>query len=115
MRDREAADLRRRVARLHRGEAGDRFPTMLRDRITAWVRARRAGGAWWCELAGEVGLPAATLKRWATPRRSGPITLRPVEVVGVPPLGTVTLVTPSGLRLEGVTVTAAIAILRGVA
>lgn len=38
--------------------------------------------------------------------------MRPVDVIDAPPVGTVTVVTPTGLRLEGVAVADAIAILR---
>lgn len=112
--DKEARDLRRRIARLRRGRPGFRFSASLRRRITAWVVAHRERGIWWCDLAREIGVPAATLKRWATPRSTA-LGVREVEVIDAPPAGTVTLVAPSGLRIEGVEVETAIAILRGLA
>lgn len=39
--------------------------------------------------------------------------MRPVDVIDAPPAGTVTLVSPTGLRVEGVAIADAIAILRG--
>jgi hypothetical protein len=39
----------------------------------------------------------------------------PVDVIDAPAPGTVTLVSPTGLRIEGVAVADAIAILRGLA
>ena len=114
MADRDTRDLRRRVARLQRGR-GVRFPPLLREQITAWVRTRRASGAWWCDLAREIGVAEFTLQRWAAPRADGTTTLRPVEVIDAPPAGTVTLVSPTGLRIEGVAIADAIAILRGLA
>jgi hypothetical protein len=39
----------------------------------------------------------------------------PVDVVDAPPIGTVTLVAPGGIRIEGVSIDGAIAILRGIA
>lgn len=115
MTDREAQDLNRRVARLSTRGRGKRFPAVLRERISAWVRTRRDRGDWWCELAREVGVPAATLKRWAAPRADCVVEMRPVDVIDAPPVGTVTLVSPTGLRIEGVAIADAIAILRGIA
>ena len=69
MQDREAKDLRRRVARLKRDRPGFRFPAALRSEITTWVAKQRERGEWWCELARAIDVPAETLKRWATPRR----------------------------------------------
>ena len=42
-------------------------------------------------------------------------TMLPVEVVDAPPAGTVTIVAPTGLRIEGVAIADAIASLRGLA
>ncbi len=68
MQDREARELRRRVARLKRGRPGFRFSAPLRCRITAWVLMQRERGAWWCDLAREIGVSAETLRRWAAVR-----------------------------------------------
>lgn len=114
MQDREGRELRRRVARLKRDRPGFRFSTKLRADITAWVAKQRERGAWWCELSGAVGVPEQTLKRWAAPRATASVIV-PVEVIDAPPVGTVTLVSPTGLRIEGVAIADAIAILRGLA
>ena len=88
---------------------------MLHDRIVAWTAERRQRGDWWCELSRELGVPARTLKRWATPRPEGALSLRRVDVLDDPPIRTVTIVSPSGLRIEGVTIADAITLLRGLA
>lgn len=88
---------------------------MLRERIATWARRRRERGDWWCDLAREVGIPAVTLKRWTVQRTRDVVTMRPVDVIDAPPIGTVTLVAPTGLRIEGVAIVDAIAILRGIA
>jgi hypothetical protein len=41
--------------------------------------------------------------------------MKAVDVIDAPPVGTVTLVSPTGLRIEGVSIDAAITILRGIA
>jgi hypothetical protein len=114
MADRELRELQRRVARLQRGR-GVRFPTTLRDQIAAWVRDRRAHGDWWCDLSGAIGIAPETLKRWAMPRADGALAMLPVDVIDAAPAGTVTIVSPTGLRVEGIAIADAIAILRGLA
>jgi hypothetical protein len=115
MTDRKLQDLRRRLDTIPRGR-GRRFPAALRERIVAWTAERRARGDEWCELSRELGIPAGTLKRWTTPSPEGPFSLRPVDVIDDEPPGrTVTIVAPSGLRVEGVTIADAITILRGLA
>lgn len=115
MQDREGRELRRRVARLKRDRRGFRFSSALRAEITAWVAKQRERGAWWRELSSEIGVREETLKRWATSRPTATLSLVPVEVIDAPPAGTVTLVSPTGLRIEGVAIADAIAILRGLA
>lgn len=115
MQRREARELRRRVARLKRDRPGFRYSAALRAEITAWVAEPREHDLWWCDLSRAVGVSAETLKRWATPRSEAPGAMLPVEVIDAPPLGTVTLVSPTGLRIEGVAVADAIAILQGLA
>ena len=90
-----------------------RYPPRLRARIAAWVAEQRAAGAWWCDVARPLGLPEQTLVRWSAPREAEGIAVVPVDVIDAPPEGTVTLVSPTGLRIEGVAIADAIAILRG--
>jgi hypothetical protein len=115
MQDREGRELRRRMSRLKRDRPGFRFSPTLRAEITTWVAKQRERGTWWCDLSRAIGVPEETLKRWAAPRPTGGATLLPVEVIDAPPAGTVTLVSPTGLRIEGVAIADAIAILRGLA
>ncbi len=115
MQDCEARELRRRVARLQRDRPGFRFSPALRAEISAWVAEQRRHGVWWCDLSRAIGVSAATLKRWTTPRAVATAVMLPVEVVDVPPIGTVTLVSPTGLRIEGVAIADAITILQGLA
>ena len=83
-----------------------------------WAAERVSRGAGWGELSRELGIPAKTLERWAGPRAEPAVALRPVDVVDAgdtPPDRTVTIVSPSGLRIEGVTIADVITILRGLA
>ena len=104
------------MARLRRPGPGERYPSRLRAQITAWIRARRNRGAWWCDVAHDLGVPAETLKRWAASvPNAATARMVAVEVIDAPPVGTVTLVSPTGLRTEGVAIADAITLLRGLA
>ena len=110
--DRELRGLRRHLGRIRRGR-GRRFPAGLRTRIITWCVARHAQGAEWAALASALGITARTLQRWTPPDRTPPVALRPVTVLDAPPARALTVVTPHGLRVEGVTVADVIAIVRG--
>lgn len=116
MRDLELRDLRRRLDAVPRGR-GRRFPAPLRERVVAWVTARRARGVGWRELSRELGVPARTLEHWALlrPEPEHIVALRPIDVIDEPSCRTVTVVAPSGVRIEGVTIADVITILRGLA
>jgi hypothetical protein len=111
--DRELRDLTRAIAAL-RKRRDARYPAKLRARITAWVAAQRERGEWWTDISAAIGLPTQTLVRWTESSSAGS-EMKPVEVIDAPPIGTVTLIAPTGLRIEGVSIDAAIAILRGIA
>jgi len=112
--DRELRDLSRALATVRRQGAA-RYPAKLRARITAWAIARRDRGDWWTEISEAIGLPTYTLVRWADASRSAAAEMKAVEVIDAPPSGTVTLIASTGLRIEGVSIDVAIAILRGIA
>jgi predicted transcriptional regulator len=106
--DRELTELRRAVTELGPMRPGRRLPALLRDRILAVVRARNAAGGSLRQLAENLGLSAETLSRWlaadgAEEPRKGAST-RPLPVVVAAPAVTLTLVTPGGHRLEGLSV-----------
>jgi transposase len=120
MLDRELRALRRRLDKITRGR-GRRYPVAVRERVQAWVGKRLAGGARWEELSRELDIAAATLQHWMTLHSAAEVALRPVDVIEAiasstaPAARTLTIMAPSGLRVEGVTVADAIAILRGMA
>ena len=114
--DRELRDLRHHLGAIPRGR-GRRIPAALRARVIAWAAARRTHGAGWRALARELGVSAGTLKHWLAPRvePTHAVALRPVAVTDEPARQPLTLVAPSGLRIEGATIADVIAILRGLA
>lgn len=80
-----------------------------------WTMRRRAKGDGPRELAQALGVPTTILRRWSQSRSTvAPVPLRRVEVIDEETAEwTLTLVAPTGMRIEGLTVAAAIAILRG--
>jgi hypothetical protein len=114
MKDQTLRFLRRDIARLPSGRRR-RFPLPLRARIMSWTAGRRASGAEWRELAEQLGVPAVTLQSWqalASSRTSSP-RLVPVEVLEEPSSTTMTLVSPTGWRIEGLPLALVAQLLRG--
>jgi hypothetical protein len=117
--DDEIRDLRRELARIERGR-GLWYPDALRERAAAWARAQRDVGATWREISAAVGLPAETLRRWTSvTARDTSAVLVPIEIVGERKVEAdgaddrdVRIVTPGGLRIEGLTTADVIAIVR---
>lgn len=118
MTDPELRELRRRLDSIPRGR-GRRIPLELRARVTAWVAKRRDHGDGWVELVHKLGVSTLTLQRWSSSPPSRPsreVMLRCVEVAEPAPVQrTIVLVSPTGLRIEGLTIADVIEILRGLA
>lgn len=108
--DRRASSLRHALSS-HEPGRGKRYPQALRDRVAEYARARRASGVSWATIAAELGLSFKTVHRWCTPRSDAPRAMRAVHVVPDGDHG-IALVSPSGIRVEGVTVADVIAVLR---
>ena len=111
MTEHQLSEIRNQV-RQRRGDRKCGFRPELRERIATWCLRRREQGAFWTEIARDVGVPAQTLKRWMT-SVSRPLAMKPVEIVAGHASSTVSIVTPAGVRVEGVTLDQAITILRG--
>ena len=88
-----------------------RYPAPFRAAAATLTRTQLDQGASVHRVAGALGLPARTLTRWL--QQSAPPVLRPVTVRPdpMPAVGPV-LVTPQGLRIEGLDLDALIAVLR---
>ena len=115
MTDPELRELRRRLDSIPRGR-GRRIPVELRTQVTAWVAKHRKRGDSWSELARKTGVSMLALQRWSLSPARRAVMLRRVEVAEAAPAErTVTLVSPTGIRIEGVTIADVIAILRGLA
>jgi DNA invertase Pin-like site-specific DNA recombinase len=95
----------RRALKAHRPGRGKRYGSKVKARVVEHARRRRAAGASWARIGEELGLKFETVRRWC-----GHGGMRRVEVVAEG--GGLALVAPSGLRLEGLTVADAIAVLR---
>jgi len=120
--DGEAVILRREIGRHERGR-GKRYDVALKRRVQAWISRRRHAGASLASIGAEVGLCLETVRRWlradlASPgkrlaRRSA---LVPVRVVDEPrAVRTVSVVSPSGFRVDGLALAEAAAMLRALA
>jgi hypothetical protein len=111
MADQQTRALRRRLAR-HGGGRGKRYPQALRDDVGAWVRKRRKAGVTWQAIVDEIELSLESLRRWSglDMSRSRGGRVLPVEVVSEG--GDVRVVSPSGYRVEGLSLSDAAALLR---
>ena len=107
-------ELQRALAQVQRRRGRDtRYPEELRARVGAWVADRRLHGDLWADIVKELGVPVGTqtLQRWAAAHE--PLAMLPVELAGASPSPPgISIVTSMGVRIEGLTITEAIAILR---
>ena len=104
----EARFLRRELDRIgtRRGRC---VPPELKARATAWITEQRARGRAVAVLAVELGVAAGTVLRWSN---GGVRALVPVSVVPDEAPTFVAVVSPSGFRIEGVTLADAVRVLR---
>jgi len=109
--------LRRRVQALGPRHRGARIPAALRRAIAVYARDERAGGASCGAIAERLGVCAESIRRWAftEPVRDGRGGLVPVHVVAETAGTTLTVWSPSGYRVDGLSVGAAAELLRRLA
>jgi transposase len=108
----ELAGLRREIQRGERG-VGKRYAPELRRRVTAWAESRHRDGATWEAIAAELGIALNTVRRWCDDVEASSRSLVPVRIqVPAAAARTVTVVSPGGYRVEGLSVTEAAAMLR---
>jgi hypothetical protein len=98
-----------RALSAHRPGRGKLYAASTQAQVVAFALGRRAEGASWNQISSEVGIRFETLRRWL---ERAP-TMRTVEIIPDASRGTsVAVVSPSGHRLEGLTLDEAIAALR---
>ena len=112
MTTRHASSLRAALAS-HEPARGKRYEPLLKARIIGFARSRRAEGGSWVQIASEVGLAFETLRRWCVAAEpSASRAMVPVQVVADPIDHTVSVVSASGHRIEGLTLQEAVSVVR---
>lgn len=108
--------LRREIALIGRGR-GKRYSAELKTRVVAWAELRRRQGASWPVLSAELGLGLDTVRRWceasAKPTKRMQA-LVPVRVVPSRAARTLSVVSPGGFRIDGLSPEEAVALLRAI-
>jgi len=119
--DRLEARAREAVRGLGRRGRTQRIPSGVRERVVAYAQEARARGVSWRRIARAVGLSAAGVQRFAQARRAERrAALVPVRVPApvaetLPTSEGLRLVSPSGHRVECLSLEDAIALLRALA
>lgn len=85
------------------------MPPELKFRVCSWIRTRRAAGRTVAELAAELGISAGTVLRWSNDAVRAIV---PVHVVPDATVATVAVVSPTGFRVEGLSLADAVRVLR---
>ncbi len=109
MMEREVEALRREFFKFGRGR-GQRYPSALKARAIALAKKQRAAGATWSEVGESIGLHQETMRCWCN-EASEAKTMRRVELVADESEKTVSIVAPSGFRIEGITLADALSLL----
>jgi hypothetical protein len=111
----EATRLRNEITR-HTNEHGRKFSPEMRSSILGWVERARQEGLSVVEAGRRIGIPSPQLHGWLTASRRlrKNLALVPVEVAKPRSVNTaqVSLVAPSGFRIEGLTIEQALEALR---
>ena len=112
MTSRSSSSLRSGLA-AHEAGRGKRYAPELRVQVLAFAESRRSDGASWAQIASELGIHLGTLVRWSKSAEPQPSrALVPVHVVPDARERTVSIVSASGYRIEGLTLGEAVDALR---
>jgi len=112
MYQRAAEKLRRELDGV-KGRRGPCFSRDLKKRTGAWLAERRAAGATVAELAADLGLASGTVLRWSAAEVQRSRALVPVEIVAEPiAASSMSIVSPSGFRVDGLSFADAVALLK---
>jgi hypothetical protein len=109
--------LRSEARQLTRGKVPKaiRYPIAFRAAVTAVTRTQLDRGASMPRVARALGLPAQSLSRWlqqSVPPGLRPVSVRPDPVPAAPSAVGPVLLTPQGVRVEGLDRDTLIAVLR---
>lgn len=96
----------------HEVGRGKRYDKGLKSRVVAFAHGERGAGRSWEKIATELGLRYETLRRWCVAQSPSPRAFRRVEIVTEPASHALTIVSPSGFRIEGATLDDAVSLLR---
>jgi hypothetical protein len=107
---------REAIARLGKRGRTTRIPDEVRAAVLAYVERERSRGRSRQQVADELGLSSSVLARWSKSRRRTRGKLIPVRVLAAPTVGrettSVRLVSPSGYRIEGLSLGDAVEAMR---
>jgi len=116
----ETKQIRNDVAKL-RPDKRRRYPDELRRRILGWVARAMAAGQLESECSKAIGVKAWRFTMWrrleaSAARADGePLALVPIEVPSQPMGSVISLIAPSGYRVEGLSLEQVAALLRELA
>jgi hypothetical protein len=111
MAQREAEILRRELDRVG-GRRGACFSADLKRRATAWIVQRRAAGMTVASVASELGLAPGTVLKWSAQSQAARALVAVEVVADRSSERTVSVVSPSGFCVEGLSLVEAAALLR---
>jgi len=89
---------------------GLRYEPELKERIRRFVGVQRAVGRTWKQLSEGLGVPSGTLTRWAESAGESTAALLPVRAVSDAGDERVSITSPSGWRIEGLSVAQAVSL-----
>ncbi len=95
-------------SKMRRGR-GQRYAPELKSQASAWAKAERRAGGSWKTIAAAIGVHPKTLRDWCM--QAGETRLRRVHVVEDEAPASVSVVSPSGYKIEGLTLSEATALL----
>ncbi len=109
----ELTAARRAILKLGDRGRTTRIPRAVREQVLRYAAGERAKGKSWSAIGEKVGVSATALQRW-TATNSQRRAAVPVTVVAEPaPVArSVTLISPSGYRVEGLRIEQALQVLR---
>ena len=100
----------RRALEAHGPGPGRKYDAALKSEVIRHARTQHAQGQSWAMIATELSMRVGTLQGWCVDEE--PHAMRPVEIVAEAQARSLTVVTASGARVEGLTLDEAAALLR---